>query len=102
MLDKTSPETPTTSPAEWRREPGFVGYPEAVAAMEARVGAIRAGTAAEQVWLVEHPPLYTAGTSARAEDLLAADRFPVYATGRGGYYVLKQLEQCPAHHTPHR
>ena len=55
--------------------------------MEARVAAIRDGTAAELVWLVEHPPLYTAGTSARDADLLAADRFPVYRTGRGGQYT---------------
>ena len=55
--------------------------------MEARVAAIRAGTARELVWLLEHPPLYTAGTSARAGDLLQPDRFPVYASGRGGQYT---------------
>jgi lipoyl(octanoyl) transferase len=54
--------------------------------MEARVAAIRAGTAAEKIWLLEHPPLYTAGTSAKAEDLRAA-RFPVYESGRGGQYT---------------
>jgi lipoyl(octanoyl) transferase len=71
---------------EWRiaREP--VPYPFAICDMEARVAAIRAGTADEQVWLLEHPPLYTAGTSARDEDLL--DRsLPVFRTGRGGQYT---------------
>ena len=61
-------------------------YPEAVAAMEARAEAIAAGAAGEQVWLLEHPPIYTAGTSARDEDLLEA-RFPVFRTGRGGQYT---------------
>ena len=64
-----------------------VPYEEAVAEMEARVDAIRAGTAPELVWLLEHPPLYTAGTSARAEDLLDPDRFPVHRTGRGGEFT---------------
>ena len=72
---------------EWRISDDLVPYPEAVAAMEARVQAIIAGEAPEQVWLLEHPPLYTAGTSARESDLLAPDRFPVYATGRGGQYT---------------
>ena len=72
---------------EWRCHDAPVAYPEALAAMEARVEAIRAGTAAEAVWLLEHPPLYTAGTSARAADLLVPDRFPVYRTGRGGQYT---------------
>ncbi|WP_299443714.1 lipoyl(octanoyl) transferase LipB [uncultured Rhodospira sp.] len=76
-----------TSEPEWRvsREP--VPYPDAVAEMETRVAAIRAGTAPELVWLLEHPPVYTAGTSARPEDLVIADRFPVYRTGRGGQYT---------------
>jgi lipoyl(octanoyl) transferase len=74
-------------PVEWRIEPGLTGYPEAVEAMEARVAAIRAGEAPELIWLVEHPPLYTAGTSANAGDLLQPDRFPVYRTGRGGEYT---------------
>ncbi len=68
---------------EWRTAPGRVDYPEAVATMEARVAAIRGGEASELVWLVEHPPLYTAGTSAKASDLLDA-RFPLFETGRGG------------------
>ena len=72
---------------EWRISDGLTPYPEALAWMEARVGAIRAGQAAECVWLVEHPPLYSAGTSARAGDLLAPARFPVHETGRGGQYT---------------
>lgn len=72
---------------EWRSEPGLLPYPEAVAMMEARVEAIRDGRAGELAWLVEHPPLYTAGTSARAADLLDGGRFPVFATGRGGQYT---------------
>jgi lipoyl(octanoyl) transferase len=65
---------------------GLTNYEAAVSSMEARVAAIRAGDAEELVWLLEHPPLYTAGTSARAEDLLNP-RFPVYPTGRGGQYT---------------
>jgi lipoyl(octanoyl) transferase len=72
---------------EWRTEPGLLPYPDAIAAMESRVAAIRAGTAPELVWLVEHPPLYTGGTSARPQDLLDAGRLPVYPTGRGGQYT---------------
>ena len=75
------------SALEWRVEDGPLPYPAALAAMEARVGAIRAGAAPEQVWLVEHPPLYTAGTSARAEDLADPGRFPTYAAGRGGQWT---------------
>ncbi|MGE3967270.1 MAG: lipoyl(octanoyl) transferase LipB [Dongiaceae bacterium] len=72
---------------EWWISEGLTPYPAAVATMEARVAGIAAGTAREQVWLVEHPPLYTAGTSANPADLLAPDRFPVYATGRGGQFT---------------
>ncbi len=75
------------APVEWRVSETPVAYPEAVAFMEQRVEAIRAGTAAEQVWLLEHPPLYTAGTSARDEELLDPDRFPVYRSGRGGQFT---------------
>jgi lipoyl(octanoyl) transferase len=74
-------------PVEWRTSYQPVPYPEAIAAMEARVQAIRAGEERELVWLLEHPPLYTAGTSARAEDLLAPARFPVFTAGRGGQYT---------------
>ncbi len=72
---------------EWRFDDRPVAYPDAVARMEARVAAIRAGTAPEMVWLLEHPPLYTAGTSAREDDLLDPERFPVYRTGRGGQFT---------------
>lgn len=74
---------PGGPPVEWRMSDQPVPYPDAVAAMEERVAAIAAGAAPELVWLLEHPPLYTSGTSAHAEDLLDA-RFPVFATGRGG------------------
>ncbi len=72
---------------EWLVSDAPVDYAEAVAAMEARATAIAEGRAAELVWLLEHPPLYTAGTSAKRADLLAPDRFPVHATGRGGQYT---------------
>ncbi|SMF47607.1 lipoyl(octanoyl) transferase [Tistlia consotensis] len=78
--------SPAAEAVEWRIEARPVDYPEAVAAMEERVAAIRAGTAPELVWLLEHPPIYTAGTSARDEDLLEA-RFPVHRTGRGGEFT---------------
>ncbi len=74
-------------PVEWRVSEGLVAYPDALEAMETRVEAILAGEEPELVWLVEHPPLYTAGTSARAGDLLAPDRFPVFRAGRGGQYT---------------
>jgi lipoyl(octanoyl) transferase len=76
-----------TVPAEWRISEGLVPYPEALETMKARAAAIAAGEAGEQVWLLEHPPLYTAGTSAVAGDLLAPNRFPVYDAGRGGQYT---------------
>jgi lipoyl(octanoyl) transferase len=78
---------PLEKPLEWRISAALEDYPAALAAMEARVAGIHAGTAAEQVWLLEHPPLYTAGTSARPADLLLPDRFPVYAAGRGGQFT---------------
>lgn len=74
-------------PIEWKISEAPVAYPAAMAVMEARVAALAAEEAPEMVWLLEHPPLYTAGTSARADDLKQADRFPVYATGRGGQYT---------------
>jgi lipoyl(octanoyl) transferase len=80
------PLAPLTDAApEWRVS-ATVPYPEALAAMDVRVAAIVAGTARELVWLLAHPPLYTAGTSARARDLLAP-RFPVYSAGRGGQFT---------------
>lgn len=72
---------------EWRISDAPVPYEAAVAEMEARVAAIRAGTARELIWLLEHPPLYTAGASARPQDLILPDRLPVYKTGRGGQYT---------------
>lgn len=74
-------------PVDWTIADGLTPYPEALAAMRARAAAIAEGTAGEQVWLVEHPPLYTAGTSASPADLLAPNRFPVYDAGRGGQYT---------------
>ena len=71
---------------EWKISEGLEPYPEAVAAMEARAEAIAAGTAGEQIWLLEHPPIYTAGTSASDADLLDP-RFPVFRTGRGGQFT---------------
>ncbi|OJU50022.1 MAG: lipoate-protein ligase B [Mesorhizobium sp. 61-13] len=79
--------SPGSAPVEWRIEGGHTLYPDALAFMEARAEAVRAGTASELVWLVEHPPLYTAGTSAHVEDLIEPDRFPVFAAGRGGEYT---------------
>ncbi len=72
---------------DWLISEDRVPYEKAVAEMEARAGAIAAGSAGEAVWLVEHPPLYTAGTSARPEDLRWPDRFPVYRSRRGGQYT---------------
>ena len=72
---------------EWAVSPGLVDYPFAVAAMEARAAAIAAGEAPELVWLLEHPPLYTAGVSSKDADLLDAGRFPVHRTGRGGQFT---------------
>ncbi len=77
---------PGAPPVEWRIAEGFTPYEEAVAFMEARADAIAAGEAPELVWLVEHPPLYTAGTSAQDGDLVDA-RFPVHRTGRGGQFT---------------
>jgi lipoyl(octanoyl) transferase len=74
-------------PIDWVVSEGLVGYEQAVAAMEARAARIAAGEAHECIWLLEHPPLYTAGTSARESDLVTPDRFPVHASGRGGQYT---------------
>ena len=72
---------------EWRISDRLVPYEVALAEMESRVAAIHEGRARDLVWLLEHPPIYTAGTSAKPEDLLEPDRFPVYETGRGGQYT---------------
>ena len=89
-MHKTLPtKTESAAPqgVEWRADDGLVAYDAAVAGMERRVAAIAAGEAPELVWLLQHPPLYTAGTSARDEDLLAPGRFPVHRTGRGGQFT---------------
>ena len=82
-------DAPSITPAapEWRIEGGLTPYSHAVARMQERIADIRAGTANELVWLVEHPPLYTAGTSARPEELTDPHRFPTFATGRGGQWT---------------
>ncbi|WP_310619435.1 lipoyl(octanoyl) transferase LipB [Flexibacterium corallicola] len=74
-------------PVEWVIDDGLVPYELAISEMEQRVGAIARGEARERVWLLEHPPLYTAGTSADPQDLIAKNRFPVFETGRGGQYT---------------
>jgi len=86
LADKFLAES-NLAPVEWAISEGLTGYEQAVAFMEARAEAIADGRAREMVWLVEHPPLYTAGTSAQASDLVEPDRFPVYQTGRGGQYT---------------
>jgi lipoyl(octanoyl) transferase len=95
MLDRTlNPLTsaPDTRPVEaspvgWAVSAGLVAYPDAVEAMEARAAAIAEGRAGELVWLLEHPPLYTAGVSAKPADLLDPGRFPVFSSARGGQYT---------------
>jgi lipoyl(octanoyl) transferase len=77
---------PAGPPVEWRVSAGYVDYETAVREMEARVARIAAGEASEAVWLLEHPPIYTAGTSAKDADLLDP-RFPVHRTGRGGQFT---------------
>lgn len=79
--------TSASAPVEWHIEEELTPYPQALQFMEKRVADIRAGNAPELVWLVEHPPLYTAGTSAEVQDLLMPDRFPVYEAGRGGEFT---------------
>jgi lipoyl(octanoyl) transferase len=78
--------SPVRPPLEWKISDGQVAYPEALAEMENRAAAIAEAKAGELVWLLEHPPIYTAGTSAKDQDLLDA-RFPVYRTGRGGQFT---------------
>jgi lipoyl(octanoyl) transferase len=85
-VDVSEPQ-PCPAEIEWRVTPGLSPYPETLAAMESRAAAIRAGTARELVWLLEHPPLFTAGTSADPAELFNPQGFPVYAAGRGGRYT---------------
>ena len=89
-----TPATPKTSTIieligdiEWRTSTGVIEYPDAIRFMEDRAGMIRGRQAPEAVWLLEHPPIYTAGTSADKTDLLMPNRLPVYTTGRGGEYT---------------
>ncbi len=78
---------PGSPPVRWRIAEGLVDYADAVETMEREVAAIAEGRSDELVWLVEHPPLYTGGTSAESADLIQPDRFPVFSTGRGGEYT---------------
>jgi lipoyl(octanoyl) transferase len=87
LLKLAQKEAPAAGRVEWLTSNAPVPYPEALAVMDARVEAIASGAANECVWLLEHPPLYTAGTSAKANELLDAGRFPVYRTGRGGRFT---------------
>ena len=92
MVKLTKLDTKNHPPHErtelvWRTASEPVAYPDAVAEMERRVAEIREGHAPELVWLLEHPPIYTAGTSAKSQDLINAERFPVYPSGRGGQYT---------------
>jgi len=86
-LSRNFRPTVSSPPVEWLVAAGLTGYDEALAAMETRADAIRKNQAPELVWLVEHPPLYTAGTGAKATDLIDAKRFPVHYAGRGGEYT---------------
>lgn len=81
------PTDPQDTAVQWHVSTGLIGYEAAVAAMEERVALIAAGNAPEAIWLLEHPALYTAGTSAKPEDLTAPDRFPVHVSQRGGQYT---------------
>ncbi|SFR85138.1 lipoyl(octanoyl) transferase LipB [Sphingomonas jatrophae] len=87
MPPLSQPSSSLPTDLEWRVSPGLTPYPVALEEMTARAAAVRDGSARELVWLLEHPPLYTAGTSAVAGELLVPDRFPVYAAGRGGRYT---------------
>ena len=94
MVSATLNEAPTalerlriSAPVEWRTASGRVSYEHAVAFMEARAAQIHAGEARELIWLLEHPPLYTGGVSAKSDDLLNADQFPVFKSSRGGQYT---------------
>ena len=87
IRDAIRPNLISAAPVRWDIATGLVPYTEAMARMDHEVDAISAGVAGECVWLLEHPPLYTAGTSARAADLVAPERFPVHRSGRGGQYT---------------
>ena len=87
LRDTIIPHLLAPSPIAWEIAPSPVSYPDAVARMEREAEAIARGEAPERVWLLEHPALYTAGTSAREVDLVDAHRFPVFRSGRGGQYT---------------
>lgn len=87
LIDTQTAHDDAGAAVEWRVSRALVDYPDAVEAMEQRVAAIAAGTASEMIWALQHPALYTAGTSAKPADLVAADRFPVFQSGRGGQYT---------------
>ena len=87
MAEKPADLTGVRAAGEWRISDSPVAYPDALSIMEERVEALHKEAAPETVWLLEHPPLYTAGTSADEAELLDPDRFPVYQTGRGGRYT---------------
>jgi len=87
LLKLMPEEAPATRGVEWLTSNAPVPYPDALAVMDGRVAAIADREASECVWLIEHPPLYTAGTSAKASELLDEGRFPVYRTGRGGRFT---------------
>ena len=104
--EASTPPRAISAGLEWRTQPGLLPYPDALAEMQARVAAIRDGTAGELVWLVEHPPLYTAGTSASPADLQDPTRFPTYDAGRGGQWTYHGPGQRTAYvlldlHNPH-
>jgi len=82
-----APQRQVNRVVDWKITPGLTAYPDAVADMEARADAIAQGRAQELIWLVEHPPLYTAGTSAKPADLVDPDRFDVFQSRRGGQYT---------------
>ena len=87
LRDAISLSLAATSPVIWETKPGLTPYPEAMARMDAHAEASAQGLEPERVWLLEHPPLYTAGTSARDGDLVEPNRFPVFKSGRGGQYT---------------
>lgn len=86
-LDHSFKPTISAPPVEWVISDSLTDYSIALSSMESHIAKIAAGEAAERIWLLEHPPIYTAGTSAQKNDLLAPDRFPVYEAGRGGEYT---------------
>ena len=86
-MGSITPATPADTPPEWRISEGLTPYPDALALMRDRVAAIRAGTAGELVWSVQHPPIFTAGTSAKPAELTDPTRFPTFEAGRGGQWT---------------